>query len=95
MAAFVKGYANERGGWDNQAMVHRKKGQLWNYPIPLGNMQFGVTEACERVAWSGGFEDDVVLRSAALMPLGDIDWRDASDYCIDDFPGSGVRAKSI
>src|SRR5580704_14806717 len=41
MMAFYKGCANRRGSWDSEARIHRPDGVLWNYPIPLGNMQMG------------------------------------------------------
>jgi len=41
MAAFFKGYANRRGGWDAERRFHTSGGMLWNYPIGLGNMQCG------------------------------------------------------
>lgn len=42
MAAFVKGYANERGRWDAAWQMHRPgEGRLWDWPIPLGNMAVG------------------------------------------------------
>src|SRR4051812_4786747 len=66
MAAFVKGYGNERGRWDSEARVHRPEGVLWGYPVPLGNMQFGVTEAGDRVAWWGPFQDAAVVAKASL-----------------------------
>lgn len=78
MAAFVKGYANARGRWDAEARVHRPEGVLWSYPVPLGNMQFGATEAGERVAWWGPFQDSATVASSSLRPLGRMDWRDAA-----------------
>src|SRR4051794_7612295 len=78
MAAFVKGYANERGRWDAEARVHRPEGVLWGYPIPLGNMQFGATDNGERVAWWGPFQDVAVVSRGTLRPLGKVDWRDAA-----------------
>jgi threonine dehydrogenase-like Zn-dependent dehydrogenase len=41
MMAFYKGYANERGRWDGENRIHIPEGVLWDYPIPLGNMQMG------------------------------------------------------
>ncbi len=78
MAAFVKGYANDRGRWDSQARVHLPEGVLWNYPVPLGNMQFGTTDSGERVAWWGAFQDRAVVANASLRCLGEVDWRDAA-----------------
>ena len=78
MAAFVKGYANERGSWDAKDRVHKPGGVLWNYPVPLGNMQFGVTEQGEEVAWWGPFEDTPIIDSSELRGLNGIHWRHAS-----------------
>lgn len=42
MAAFYKGYANQRGRWDGAWRMHRPgEGDLWSYPLPLGNMAVG------------------------------------------------------
>jgi len=95
MAAFVKGYANERGRWDDKFRVHQKEGMMWNYPIPLGNMQFGVTEDGERVAWGGAFEDSVVLKSAGLRRLNGIDWRDAAMLDPGEFALGAVRDSGL
>ncbi|MDR3692248.1 MAG: zinc-binding alcohol dehydrogenase [Fimbriimonas sp.] len=78
MAAFVKGYGNERGRWDSEHRMHRSEGTLWPYPVPLGNMQFGKTEAGERVAWWGAFESDPVISDSSLIRMGEIGWRDAA-----------------
>ncbi len=78
MAAFVKGYANERGRWDREALVHRPEGVLWRYPVPLGNMQFGTTASGERVAWWGAFQDSSVIAESALRLIGDVAWQDAA-----------------
>ncbi|AIE83807.1 zinc-dependent alcohol dehydrogenase [Fimbriimonas ginsengisoli] len=78
MAAFVKGYANDRGRWDSEARVHRADGVLWNYPVPLGNMQFGHTEVGEAVAWWGPFQDIAVIGESSLRPLGNVAWRNAA-----------------
>jgi len=78
MAAFVKGYANERGRWDSGARVHRDEGVLWNYPVPLGNMQFGTTPDGNRVAWWGAFEEAPIVSSSALLQMNDLDWQDAA-----------------
>jgi len=96
MAAFVKGYANERGSWDNQVRIHRPGGVLWNYPVPLGNMQFGRTEQGERVAWWGPFEDTAVVGSSSLLKLDETDWQDAamqdpSEFALGALRDGGVR----
>lgn len=96
MAAFIKGYANERGQWDAEARCHRPEGVLWNYPLPLGNMQFGTTEAGERVAWWGPFQETAVVAEGALRPLGDVDWQDAAmqdpgEFALGALRDGGVR----
>jgi threonine dehydrogenase-like Zn-dependent dehydrogenase len=78
MMAFYKGYANERGAWDPDWRIHRAEGLLWNYPIPLGNMQLGEVievggevsqfSVGDRVFYSGFFE------SVATLPAKDA-WR--------------------
>jgi threonine dehydrogenase-like Zn-dependent dehydrogenase len=77
MAAFVKGYANERGSWDAVDRVHRSSGVLWNYPVPLGNMQFGVTES-GRVAWWGPFQDLAIVAATNLIEIEEVHWVDAA-----------------
>lgn len=91
MAAFVKGYANERGSWDDKDHVHRAGGAMWDYPIPLGNMQFGITEHGENVAWGGCFQDEIVLPLTALTPLENIAWRDAAMYDPGEFALGSIR----
>jgi threonine dehydrogenase-like Zn-dependent dehydrogenase len=86
MMAFFKGYANERGAWDPQARIHRTSGVLWNYPIPLGNMQCGqVTELADRVEnleigdrvfVSCPFQPEVRVFEKAARKLSDsVDWK--------------------
>ena len=66
MMAFYKGYANRRGSWDAEARLHRPEGVLWNYPIPLGNMQTGsIIEVGEGV--SGFAIGDNVFFSGAFQ----------------------------
>lgn len=96
MAAFVKGYANERGRWDAEARAHRPEGVLWNYPVPLGNMQFGATDEGERVAWWGPFQNVSVVPRTALRRLGEVDWQDASmqdpgEFALGALRDGGVR----
>lgn len=78
MAGFVKGYANDRGAWDGKARMHVAGDGMWPYPVPLGNMQFGRTDAGDAVAWYGSFQDAVVVTESHLRPLDGIDWRDAA-----------------
>ena len=96
MAAFVKGYANERGRWDAEARVHRPEGVLWSYPVPLGNMQFGTTDDGEPVAWWGPFQDASVQSVAALRSMEGLDWRDAAmldpgEFALGALRDGGVR----
>ena len=95
MAAFVKGYANERGRWDTEARVHRPEGVLWSYPVPLGNMQFGTTDEGERVAWWGPFQDVAVVSLTALRPLDQVDWRDAAMQDPGEFALGALRDGSV
>ena len=96
MAAFVKGYANERGRWDAEARVHRPEGVLWSYPVPLGNMQFGITEESRPVAWWGPFQDSTVQPQTALRYMDGLDWRDAAmldpgEFALGALRDGGVR----
>lgn len=96
MMAFVKGYANERGGWDRETRMHRSEGVLWNYPVPLGNMQFGTTEEGEEIAWWGAFQASDVKPRSALRNLERIDWKDAAmqdpgEFALGALRDGGVR----
>jgi threonine dehydrogenase-like Zn-dependent dehydrogenase len=95
MAAFVKGYANDRGGWDWNRRIHVEGGELWPYPVPLGNMQFGQLADGRRVAWQGPFQDVVVVREADLYDLGDVDWRDAAMFDPGTFAFAAVRGGGV
>jgi threonine dehydrogenase-like Zn-dependent dehydrogenase len=101
MTAFFKGYANKRGRWDAEHRLHRPEGVLWNFPIPLGNMQFGeVVEAGptsgRRVgdlvsAW-GSFQSEAVLPGNQVFPLANgRDWRDAMMLDPGEFALGAVR----
>ncbi len=91
MAAFVKGYANERGRWDGAARVHRPEGVLWSYPVPLGNIQFGRTDAGDRVAWWGAFEESPIIAKSSLLEMGDIAWQDAAMQDPGEFALGAIR----
>lgn len=81
MMAFYKGYANERGRWDQAALMHRPdEGVLWGYPIPLGNAQAGtVIEAGpesgkyvgDAVFFSGPFCPEVIVKGTDAWPWPD------------------------
>lgn len=86
MMAFFKGYGNERGRWDNDARIHMPEGILWNYPIPLGNMQYGevmevgssVTKAKvgEKVFISAGFQPEATVSESDLRVLSpEVTWQ--------------------
>jgi threonine dehydrogenase-like Zn-dependent dehydrogenase len=86
MMAFFKGYGNERGRWDNDARIHMPEGILWNYPIPLGNMQYGeVTEAGssvtkvkvgDKVFVSAGFQPEATVSESDLRVLSpEVTWQ--------------------
>lgn len=96
MAAFVTGYANQRGAWDKAARIHRADGMLWSYPVPLGNMQFGSTPHGDRVAWWGPFQDECTVPASVLIRMGDVQWRDAAMldpgiYAVGALRDGGVR----
>jgi threonine dehydrogenase-like Zn-dependent dehydrogenase len=97
MMAFYKGYANRRGSWDAEARIHRPDGVLWNYPIPLGNMQMGtIVEVGERagghavgdtVFFGGAFQEESVVALDELRVLPGVDWKsgmllDPAEYAI-------------
>ena len=45
MQSFVHKHGNKRGAWDRKRGMHTPgEGVVWNYPIPLGNMQVGIVE---------------------------------------------------
>lgn len=89
MMAFFKGYANDRGRWDEEALLHRTgEGELWSYPIPLGNMQMGTIvevgpevpqgKVGDKVFFSDGFRPTSTIKWHKAWPLADgMDWRDA------------------
>jgi len=87
MMAFYKGYGNDRGRWDADALMHRPgEGVLWNYPIPLGNMNLGqVTETADpdwkvgdRALFHGGFQPESLLDGASAWHLApEVNWQDA------------------
>ncbi|MFQ3588549.1 MAG: zinc-binding alcohol dehydrogenase [Fimbriimonadaceae bacterium] len=88
MQAFYRGYANARGRWDPEMLLHRTgEGMLWSYPVPLGNMQFGRVAACgpgvdnlaegDRVAVGAPFQPEVVAPASGVWPMPEgTDWTD-------------------
>ena len=95
MAAFIAGYANERGRWDPEHHVHIPGGALWNYPVPLGNMQFGVTPEGESVCWWGGFNDAPLVDRQALRSLGNVAWQDAAMQDPGEFAVGAIRDANV
>ncbi len=78
MMAFYKGYANQRGSWDSEHLLHRPDGALWNYPIPLGNMQCGTIvevglnaslHVGDPVFYSGPFQPEITLKEVNCRSL--------------------------
>jgi threonine dehydrogenase-like Zn-dependent dehydrogenase len=70
MMAFYKGYANDRGAWDPEALLHRTgQGALWHYPIPLGNMQTGHVIESSSEHFKVG---DQVFASMGFRPTGSV-----------------------
>jgi len=93
MMAFYKGYANERGRWDRDKLMHVPgEGMLWEYPVPLGNMNVGTVEAVGdgvsqfkpggRVLAYGGFQPTANKPASACWALPpDVPWETA--VCLD------------
>lgn len=88
MQAFLKGYGNQRGKFDGENHMHYGEGAMWNWPLPLGNMQIGiVTEIGEGVtefavgdtaAVSAPFAPHSVTPIQWAYRLGrDTKWKDA------------------
>ncbi len=106
MMAFYKGYANDRGRWDKEALMHRTgEGELWNYPIPLGNMQLGeVVEAGpeasfrvgDTVFFTGGFRPTSVVDPADCWKLPEgTHWKDAMMLDPSEFALGAIRDGSV
>lgn len=105
MMAFFKGYGNDRGRWDAGANMHRPEGVLWNYPIPLGNMQFGVARAVgesvtdvavgDRVFYPGAFQPAANVGRQWLWKLDDVDWRSAALLDPGEFALGAVRDGNV
>ena len=92
MAAFFKGYANERGRLDPNLNLFIPGDMAWRYPIPLGNMIVGpVTEVApdvrhvrvgDRVACFSSFKPTTVARADACWALSpEVPWESA--VCLD------------
>lgn len=93
MAAFFKGYANERGRWDADWRLHRPgEGMLWSYPIPLGNMAVGEITAVgdavttlavgDRVVCYSPFRTETVVADHRCWKLpASVPWQSA--VCLD------------
>ena len=72
MQSFLHKYGNKRGAWDAKRLMHTTgEGVVWNYPIPLGNMQVGIVEGIgsgvsryipgDRLVFYRGFEPMSVI----------------------------------
>jgi threonine dehydrogenase-like Zn-dependent dehydrogenase len=93
MAAFVKGYGNERGRWDDTLQLyHPGDGQLVDWPMALGNMAVGTVEAVgpgvtrvavgDRVVCYSQFRRLTVAPENKCWRIGaDVPWQSA--VCID------------
>jgi threonine dehydrogenase-like Zn-dependent dehydrogenase len=92
MAAFFKGYANERGRLDPKLNLFLPGEMAWRYPIPLGNMIVGpVVEAApdlttprvgDRVACFSSFKPTTVARAEGCWVLdAGVPWESA--VCLD------------
>ncbi len=93
MAAFVKGYGNERGRWDAAWQLHRPcEGRLWDWPIPLGNMAVGTVTAVgagvtrvaigDRVVCYSQFRRLTVAHESRCWQIGaGVPWQSA--VCVD------------
>lgn len=89
MAAFVKGYGNQRGRWDGEWRLHRLgEGMVWSYPIALGNMAVGTVAAVgagvgrvaagDRVLCYSPFRRRTVVHERSCWRLGrDVPWQSA------------------
>lgn len=93
MQSFVKKHGNKRGAWDGEKQMHTPgKGVVWNYPIPLGNMQVGYVEAVgsgvtgfsegDRVVHFSGFAPAAVNHESSCWKIEEeTDWKAA--VCLD------------
>ncbi|HEU5078988.1 MAG TPA: zinc-binding alcohol dehydrogenase [Opitutaceae bacterium] len=93
MMAFYKGYGNDRGRWDREKKMHiPHDGVLWDYPVPLGNMNVGIVEKTgsavlalkegDRVLSYGGFQPTANKPASACWKLPkDVPWESA--VCLD------------
>ena len=92
MVSFTHGHGNKRGQWDAAKQMFLPGGVVWNYPIPLGNIQVGIVEEVggavtkfqpgDRVAYGEGFGPTATPAEAAAWKLKpDTCWKSA--VCLD------------
>lgn len=92
MTAFVRGHGNKRGQWDSDRQIFMPGGIVWNYPIPLGNMQVGFVEGVgrdikkysvnDRILHFSSFAPSAVIGEEGSWKIGnDTDWKAAT--CLD------------
>lgn len=102
MRAIVKGYGDRRGQFDGELGLYFGQGIAWNYPLPLGNMNFGevlevgadvtTVKVGDLVAASTPFQLESITweRNCFLAPP-DLDWRDAFALDPGEFALGAVR----
>jgi threonine dehydrogenase-like Zn-dependent dehydrogenase len=92
MQAFYKGYANDRGSWNDDIRLFTGEGVMAGFPVYLGNMQVGTVTDCgagvssltagDRVAFFGAFCPVAFVGESWCWKLEDhVDWRSAT--CMD------------
>lgn len=93
MQSFVFKHGNARGAWDTARKMHTPgEGVVWQWPIPLGNMQVGYVERVgsavtryrvgDRLVAFGGFAPYAVYGEEQGWPIGeDTSWQAAT--CLD------------
>jgi threonine dehydrogenase-like Zn-dependent dehydrogenase len=88
MQAILHGYGSSRGKWDEQLGLYFGEGLAWEYPMYLGNMNFGEVEAVgdavkrvgvgDTVAFSGPFQRySIVSESECFLVPSDVSWKSA------------------
>lgn len=84
MISFVRGHGNKRGKWDDKKQIFLPEGIVWNYPIPLGNMQVGIVEQAGSDVRSCSVGDRVFyfhhFAPLAVVGAGDV-WKLEPNTC--------------
>jgi len=106
--AFYRGYAFERGPWNERLQLHESPGGelAEGYPFHVGNMYAGVVARCgegvddprpgDRVVGYGGFAETHLARPAELLPLPTgMPWASALCYDPAQFALAAVRDGSV